>query len=495
MCNMKKLIALVLALALVLMAVSALAVDAGEGGPASITVLNALKGAKYSVIRVFNATYNTTTGTIAYTYNGTLTENDYFEQDAATGAITVKAAGRDASTGKLTAAAASWLKDTLGGTTVVDQYEATADGALEFTGLEYGYYVITSTQGNGSVLTVDSTNPNAQVNDKNTTTITVSKDVDDANVKIGQTVNYTVTFNAPNYLGEELVTKYTIEDTLPSFLSSVTVTDLLVGTTSIKADANVTGVSTFGTGKKIEISWVDGTTPRYASNSTITLTYSAVVTDTVDVTATGNTNTVTITPTTTNGDKEPRQDTETIYSYVFGLKKVNDGGTALQGATFQLPFYVKQVGSSNVYKYAGTTESAGAVNTVTTPDGGAIYIQGIATDEDAGGASTTFSITETVAPAGYNKLSSSFDVVATTERTTTVTKYYDANGKLTDTVTQTTGTETVPQAVSGFKFVINRAGTELPSTGGIGTTIFYILGGLLVVGAAVILVARRKASN
>ena len=43
--------------------------------------------------------------------------------------------------------------------------------------------------------------------------------------------------------------------------------------------------------------------------------------------------------------------------------------------------------------------------------------------------------------------------------------------------------------------VINNSGTTLPSTGGIGTTIFYILGGLLVVGAAVILVARRKAHD
>ena len=43
--------------------------------------------------------------------------------------------------------------------------------------------------------------------------------------------------------------------------------------------------------------------------------------------------------------------------------------------------------------------------------------------------------------------------------------------------------------------VLNQQGTELPSTGGIGTTIFYILGGLLVVGAAVILVARRKAQD
>ena len=43
--------------------------------------------------------------------------------------------------------------------------------------------------------------------------------------------------------------------------------------------------------------------------------------------------------------------------------------------------------------------------------------------------------------------------------------------------------------------VENKAGAELPSTGGIGTTIFYIIGGLLVVGAAVVLIARRKARD
>ncbi|MCD0069530.1 LPXTG cell wall anchor domain-containing protein, partial [Streptococcus agalactiae] len=35
-------------------------------------------------------------------------------------------------------------------------------------------------------------------------------------------------------------------------------------------------------------------------------------------------------------------------------------------------------------------------------------------------------------------------------------------------------------------------GTELPSTGGIGTTIFYIIGAILVIGAGIVLVARRR---
>ena len=40
--------------------------------------------------------------------------------------------------------------------------------------------------------------------------------------------------------------------------------------------------------------------------------------------------------------------------------------------------------------------------------------------------------------------------------------------------------------------VINNAGAELPSTGGIGTTIFYIVGGILVLGAVVVLVTRKR---
>ena len=40
----------------------------------------------------------------------------------------------------------------------------------------------------------------------------------------------------------------------------------------------------------------------------------------------------------------------------------------------------------------------------------------------------------------------------------------------------------------------NKEGTALPSTGGIGTTIFYVLGAILVVGAGVVLVTRRRMS-
>ena len=66
---------------------------------------------------------------------------------------------------------------------------------------------------------------------------------------------------------------------------------------------------------------------------------------------------------------------------------------------------------------------------------------------------------ETVAPKGYNKLSARQEVKAG-------------------------GTATIN--------VINEKGAELPSTGGIGTTIFYIVGAILVIGAGVVLVTRRR---
>ena len=142
----------------------------------------------------------------------------------------------------------------------------------------------------------------------------------------------------------------------------------------------------------------------------------------------------------------------------------------------------------------------------------------------------TYYLTETKAPDGYIKSNVIYkiDIVATqdTESVTETIKdennkehevTYTTNKLVSYTVTITgvdkDGTQVVAPVESSFSMtnekgeptksepvdktspIINTQGVELPSTGGIGTTIFYILGGLLVVGAAVILVARRKAQD
>jgi LPXTG-motif cell wall-anchored protein len=75
--------------------------------------------------------------------------------------------------------------------------------------------------------------------------------------------------------------------------------------------------------------------------------------------------------------------------------------------------------------------------------------------------------------------------------TTTLTLYKDSDGNLVDTVTETITTITFDEAAVA-KNVINYTGTELPSTGGMGTTLFYIAGGLMVLVAGILLITKKR---
>ena len=146
---------------------------------------------------------------------------------------------------------------------------------------------------------------------------------------------------------------------------------------------------------------------------------------------------------------------------------------ALAGATFTLsknsdgssPIALVSKGN-NVYRVAKTGET-GTVTEITTDATGKFTIQGLDAD--------TYYLTETAAPAGYNKLAGA------------VTITIGENGVV-------NATAEAPQGVDEVK-ILNQSGTELPSTGGMGTTLFYVLGSVLVVGAVVLLVTRKRMSN
>lgn len=165
------------------------------------------------------------------------------------------------------------------------------------------------------------------------------------------------------------------------------------------------------------------------------------------------------------------------------LKKVNEKGQALTGAKFSVPF--------NVTGIAGEyTVTAGTGNTEVECDAnGVVVIKGVKVG--------TYSITETTAPDGYNKLTAPFDVdaVKTGETTTNTTIYLDANGTETTTETNTKVTYTNENLAASVKVVVNKAGSLLPSTGGMGTTIFTVTGAILMLIAAVIFVTRRRMKN
>lgn len=481
-------------------------------GKGSITIQNAAKGEEYSVVKIFGATLTDDASGIAYTGDIPEDLSDYFEKDS-TGNIIRKSTATDDDA--LIAAVQAYAK------TQSATASAVSDGSeLTFQGLDYGYYAVISTQ--GTVVTIDSTKPNATVYDKNTKDITADKTVDEVSYTIGETINYTATFDTVNFYGTgdaaKQVLEYTITDTLPAFLSNVAIDSIVVtkkdGTTE---DTKFTDKS-FNANGEVVIPWADevaGTsnpkewTSKYDNGAKIIVRYHGTLTSTTNINI-ADKNTVKIQPTVvkddgTPDDKKPWdedwQDSTEIKTYGTALKKV-DGTTkeALKGAKFQVPglTVTPVTGEPGVYKvesYDATSTAAGTE--MSTNDDGKLYILGLASD-------VTLSATETAAPEGYNKADAAISLPAQGTLTTEIyetsgTRYYDKDGNLVreevtggskkEDLTANYATVLDPVAVE----VVNNKGTELPSTGGIGTTMFYVIGGALVIGAGVVLAARKKA--
>lgn len=87
----------------------------------------------------------------------------------------------------------------------------------------------------------------------------------------------------------------------------------------------------------------------------------------------------------------------------------------------------------------------------------------------------TYTLTESKAPAGYNEMD---------DKTFKIT--FDVSSK---TFSVSEGLDSLVATIENF------SGSTLPSTGGIGTTIFYIIGGILVIGAAILLVTKKRMSK
>lgn len=167
-----------------------------------------------------------------------------------------------------------------------------------------------------------------------------------------------------------------------------------------------------------------------------------------------------------------------VFTYVLNADKVDGNGDALEGAGFTL------------YKY-----DAEAADWVKIGD----EITGVTTFTFSGLDAGEYKLVETTVPAGYNKAD---DILFTIEATydteavepeLTGLAVKDADG---NTISE--GEEavfsTVVTAGSVNTDVENLTGTKLPETGGIGTTIFYVLGAVLVIGAVVVLVTKKRMS-
>ena len=511
--SMKKILSLVLVLVM-LTALSATAfaqtIGTAAEGKGSITISNASRGETYTIYKLFDATV-AANGSIAYTGTVPSGLTDYFQVNSAGNIQHGKMVDGEFvpdtdAVAELTAAEIEAL--TTWAENATETAHAVSDGTtLVFEGLDYGYYVVTTThkdyQTGEAAISVDSTNPNVTIVDKNKSIPIddpkkyageVEEDTDN-NVYIGQTVTYTIEFGTANYNGSgadaKKIMKYTISD---DFASGV-LTDVVVSSITIDNEAYVdeNGDTPQFVNGEIEIDWYDETNEqfRYKNGAQIVITYTATVAATAAVDGDGNTNHATITATDEGGgDPWEEEIKDTIYTFAIAIQKVDQNGNGLAGATFQFPFYVQETADTadGAYIYAGTAEGEGLVNELTTPDSGLIIVKGVIDD--------TYIINETAAPAGYNKIDDDISVTAvkTGEKSTTVTKYYDKDGKEVDTQTEETVTVTVSieKLAATPVVVFNKSGAELPTTGGIGTTLFYVFGSILVLGAGIVLVTKRR---
>ena len=420
--------------------------------------------------------------------------------------VTVKA-GKDA------AAISTFLTANMQYLTQTKAATATTE-KVKFTGLDYGYYYITSAL--GAVVTIDTAAPSAEVVDKNQGSswdlsehgkaiVVVGADGQEELVEInsanyGDELTFRIGVNAVNYEKGKQVLQYVINDTMAAGLSFVD------GSLKVTVDGKTLGAADYtltpaGQSFKASIPWANGSaeagyTPKYSANAVIIVEYKATVTNAAAIAGEGNKNTATydyqtVDDTTGEPWHESKPEETTTYVFALGILKTDEKGSPLAGAKFALtdeaghPIYVTAADDSGTYVFDAQSES----NEVVSPASGLIVIKGL--------AAGTYELTETEAPRGYNLLENVITVEASVESvenyTTTITTYCDKDGNVVSQEVAGGTSKTTTAAVNVVPVtVVNKAGTELPSTGGIGTTLFYVLGGLLVVGAVILFVTRKR---
>ena len=385
-----------------------------------------------------------------------------------------------------------------------------------FTGLDYGYYVVAvpgatlaNTSGQyATLVSVDSTNVNANIKGS---LPTVDKKVqvngngaDTADAKIGDTLTFTLTSTIPDMSAYDTYT-FNFKDTLSKGLTYGDITSVTVEGVDAPlvkdTDYTVTTTPAAAGNTLLTVGMTDFKNKQQTNaGKKITVTYTATLNENAVVGGAGNVNSATIQysndPSSTGtGESEP--DKVRVFTYGFTVDKYtgdnyNDAATRLAGAEFTLTakgdtsaikFVQVNAGSATedaVYRVAKAGETAGTTTTITTPANGKVVFQGLKNGE--------YTLTETKAPAGYNKLASAISVKVngsndgtdTTNATVNITYNNDNNDTTYD---QTASNGVIP--------VQNKSGAILPGTGGMGTIAFTVIG-VLVIALGVAWTLKRK---
>lgn len=347
---------------------------------------------------------------------------------------------------------------------------------VTFKNLPLGYYLVDSSV--GTLCSLGTTNTDATIREKNgvpsvdkkvSSTETGNYDISNT-ASIGDTVYFKTTITA-----QPGAQNYVLHDKMTEGLTLKNDSIFVKKGESIVENTNYTLKTTGLTdGCTFEIQFTPDFCDALNANDKITVTYSAVLNEKAEI---GNVDKNTNETWLKYGDSKSTQHkpttTKTFEMNVFKFYiDKNDSNTekGLADAKFTLsknqngtdPIKLIDKGS-NTYRVAKTDET-NTITEVITPDNGRFTIQGL-------GAGTYY-LTETKQPAGYNKLSGPVTVVI-----------------------DETGLVKVGESEANPVKVENKTGTVLPSTGGAGTTMIYLVGAVLVLGSGVVLATKRRVKN
>lgn len=470
-----------LLLALVMVFALTTTVFASETGTTpttgTITVANPVANRTYTAYKIFDVVYDTNEANGHYSYTIDSSNNEWYDtvstyaQDTAHGlrltrvndsttyvVTTVNGFSAPDFAAALKAAVSGMSGETLSGDA----------NSVSVSNLDLGYYFVASST--GALCNLTTTNPTVTIHDKND--MPFEKTDNKVSADVGETVNYTITGKVPDTTGFEKYT-YEITDKMSDGLTfdensvqvkvggqKQTAADDTYAFTKGTATDDFTFkvtiyVKNYTVGKPIEVTYtatVNEKAIAVVSNNEAKLTYSN---DPADSTKT----------TTTPAQKQE------VYSSKIVIDKYETGKktTKLPNAKFVLYKEVTTDAGTSLVYYKWNTDKK--VEWVADKNAATVMTTNAQGEATFGGlADGTYHLVETEAPAGYNPLTAPVEVKVA--------------GSSTDTTKLSVTAE-----------VENKTGTTLPSTGGMGTTVFYVLGFVLVMGAVVLLVTKKRMSD
>lgn len=495
---MKKLMAALLAVAMVCaMAIPAFAADGSTHSSSEdgkITINNAVAGQTYKIYRILDLQYNDTAKSFRYVKNdkwGAFVEGQttYLSVDSKTGVVTwanSDNADNGAAIKALAVAAGQYVKDKEDAGLTADDSKVAASSTVIFDNLPLGWYLVVSDLTTDAICSIDTTAKQVTIKEKNGVP-TVTKEVEYASGSWGQgndgNVGDTVNFQTTIYVTDGNPTNYILHDEMSNGL------DFQTGTISVKKNdkpftdytiENPIDDCTF------EIKFKDGT---LQTNDKVVVTYSATINSNAVVGTAGNDNETWL----EYGDHHDSTHSNTkTYTWKFNIfKYFTDSDDTMQYLA-DVEFVLYRTNADDKAEYAkfdsnnklsGWTEAENEATKLRTNANSTVAVEGL----DKG----TYFLKEITTPGGFNGLTSDVEVQITSSCNTLTNATYAVEYKMANAndedFTDAGDEKIVP--------IENKRGTTLPSTGGIGTTIFYVVGGGLMVAAAILLITKKRMEN